>query len=242
MQRACRCDGAGQTTGGPVGGPVFPVVPHGRPAWLAARGQIGRDRQLPDRGRPRTSGRRSVSEGKASTGHITTARRRQRDSRRETASTCRGARHRRCARAGPSAPPADRGQAGVSPSFNAACERRRSEPVTLDSLRTRPANGVPPLDRSPAGIRDRCRALSRLPRTTDTHRMPPDRRCFPPSVPHWFTGTPDRSRTCDLLLRRQALYPAELRVHAHSLEPPMIRARSPQGQGPSRLPRGPRLS
>ena len=26
-------------------------------------------------------------------------------------------------------------------------------------------------------------------------------------------GTPGRSRTCDLLLRRQALYPAELRAH-----------------------------
>ena len=26
-------------------------------------------------------------------------------------------------------------------------------------------------------------------------------------------GTPDRIRTCDLLLRRQALYPAELRAH-----------------------------
>ena len=27
------------------------------------------------------------------------------------------------------------------------------------------------------------------------------------------SGTPDRIRTCDLLLRRQALYPAELRAH-----------------------------
>ena len=26
-------------------------------------------------------------------------------------------------------------------------------------------------------------------------------------------GTPDKIRTCDLLLRRQALYPAELRAH-----------------------------
>src|SRR5262245_30355915 len=28
-----------------------------------------------------------------------------------------------------------------------------------------------------------------------------------------LNGTPDKIRTCDLLLRRQALYPAELRAH-----------------------------
>ena len=35
------------------------------------------------------------------------------------------------------------------------------------------------------------------------------------SDPQWRknNGDPDRIRTCDLLLRRQALYPAELRDH-----------------------------
>jgi hypothetical protein len=40
------------------------------------------------------------------------------------------------------------------------------------------------------------------------------RPCATRIRPHPSSGTPDRSRTCDLLLRRQALYPSELRVHA----------------------------
>ena len=32
---------------------------------------------------------------------------------------------------------------------------------------------------------------------------------------NFYNGTPDRIRTYDLLLRKQTLYPAELRVHIY---------------------------
>ena len=57
---------------------------------------------------------------------------------------------------------------------------------------------------------------------------------FNPSVAIWVPedmifGIPDRIRTCDLLLRRQLLYPAELRRHVLVLEAGIEPARA---QGP----------
>ena len=63
---------------------------------------------------------------------------------------------------------------------------------------------------------------------------------FPPgrSIQHPAeTTTPDRIRTCGLLLRRQTLYPAELRAHlamaaAAAARPPDLKL-SPFGRGKS---------
>ena len=41
-----------------------------------------------------------------------------------------------------------------------------------------------------------------------------------------LSGTPGRSRTCDLLIRSQTLYPAELRAHCEELQLGVVDARS----------------
>src|SRR5580700_5093547 len=50
-------------------------------------------------------------------------------------------------------------------------------------------------------------------------------RSWPYPIRHWQeAGAPDRIRTCDLCLRRAALYPAELRMHFMLVAPALADA------------------